>query len=69
MRYVLSLLLVRRRVLRLEDVEHDELVRKYRCCTVLVGRRASVYPTIVPSNERTEAIQQELSKLLVAKGG
>ncbi len=33
MRYVLSLLLIRRRVVRLEDVEHDELGAKSRCCT------------------------------------
>jgi hypothetical protein len=67
MRYVLSLLLVRRRVLRLEDIEHDELGREVS--VLYCPRRESTFrvATIVPSDERAQAIQNELTKLLDAK--
>jgi hypothetical protein len=65
-RYVLSLLLVRRRVLRLEDTETDEsgneiseLYCPKRDCTYRVS-------AVMPSDERVAEIQDELSKLLFA---
>ena len=64
MRYVLSLLLVRRRVVRLEDVEHDELGREVSL--LYCPRRDVTYRvvTVIPGAERTQVIQQELARLL-----
>jgi hypothetical protein len=66
MRYVLSLLLIRRRVVRMEDTEHDELGREVSL--LYCPRRDVTYRvvTVIPGDERTKAIQQELSKLLQA---
>jgi hypothetical protein len=69
MRYVLALLLVRRRVIRLEEKEHDAEGRE-----VLVAycpRRETTYrvPAVTPDPSRIDAIQQELAKLLSAKSG
>lgn len=65
-RYVLSLLLVRRRVLRLEDSETDAsgnevsvLYCPRRDCTFRVT-------AVMPSDERVAEIQNELSNLLFA---
>lgn len=65
-RYVLSLLLVRRRVLRLEDTETDE-----SGCEVNVlycPRKDCTYrvTAVMPSDERVAEIQDELSNLLFA---
>ena len=68
MRYVLSLLLVRRRVVRLEDTEHDELGREVSL--LYCPRRETTYRvvTVIPGEERSKAIQQELSQLLFGQG-
>ncbi|HTU26811.1 MAG TPA: hypothetical protein VMF30_15490 [Pirellulales bacterium] len=65
--YVLALLLVRRRVVRLEETEHDAQGREIS--VLYCPRREATYrvPTVVPSDERAAAIQQELSELLFAK--
>ena len=65
-RYVLSLVLIRRRVLRLEETIRDETGRE-----VLVlyrGRDESTHhvPVLVPSDERARRIQDELNQLLFA---
>lgn len=67
MRYVLSLLLLRRRVVRLEDVESDALGRE--TSILYCPRRETTYRvvSIVPDEQRTREIQEELSKLLFAK--
>ena len=67
MRYVLSLLLLRRRVVRLEDTEHDDLGREVS--VLHCPRREATYRvvTVVPSVERTQALQQELRQLLDAR--
>jgi hypothetical protein len=66
MRYVLTLLLIRRRVLRLEDTLRDEPHRE----TLLVycPRRQSEYkvPVNMPSEARIQEIQQNLARLLVS---
>jgi hypothetical protein len=66
MRYVLSLLLIRRRVVRLEDTEHDDQGREVSL--LYCPRRDVTYRvlTVIPGDERSKAIQQELSKLLLA---
>jgi len=68
MRYVLSLLLVRRRVLRLEDTEHDALGREVS--VLYCSRRETTcrVTTAVPDDQRTAAIQEELAKLLSSGG-
>jgi hypothetical protein len=66
MRYVLSLLLIRRRVLRLEDTESDEQGREV---LVLYSPRDDTTHRalgVVPDPERANAIQQELDRLLFA---
>jgi hypothetical protein len=65
-RYVLTLLLVRRRVMRVEEQEIEEAGRQL---TVLYcPRRETSYevPIVVPDTDRTAQIQEELSRLLFA---
>jgi hypothetical protein len=66
LRYVLALLLVRRRVLRMEETERDDEGR-----TILVtycARREMTYKVIeaTPDAARTAEIQETLSRLLFA---
>ena len=68
-RYVLALLLVRRRVLRLEEPEQDDQGRE-----VLVAycpRRETTYRVVAvpPAPSRIDEIQEELAKLLFARAG
>src|SRR5437773_5408324 len=67
-RYVLALLLVRRRVLRVEGQEQDERGRP----TLLLycARNEAQYRVteIMPSSERVAAIQQQLAELLQTHG-
>lgn len=67
-RYVLSLLLVRRRVLRLEDTETNEAGQE--TSILYCPRREATYRvlTVMPSDERAKAIQDELAELLFAGG-
>ena len=64
MRYVLALLLVRRRVMRLEESEVDEHRREI--VVLYCPRRETTYriPATVPPQSRAEEIQEELAKLL-----
>jgi hypothetical protein len=66
MRYVLSLLLIRRRVVRLEDTERD--AAGLETSVLYCPRRESTYRvvTVTPSDQRTAEIQEELSRLLFA---
>lgn len=65
-RYVLALLLIRRRVVRLEDTERDEQSREIS--VLYCPRREATYrvATVVPNAERTVEIQEELARLLFA---
>jgi hypothetical protein len=66
MRYVLALLLVRRRVLRQEDIEHDDEGREV---LVLYSPRDETTHRVfasMPDSQRTDEIQTELAKLLYA---
>jgi len=64
MRYVLSLLLVRRRVMRLEESETDE--RGQEIMVLYCPRRETTYkiPAMHPQQSRIEEIQQELARML-----
>lgn len=69
LRYVLALLLIRRRVVRLEDTEQDDAGREVS--VLYCPRRETTYrvPTVMPSDERTVEIQEELARLLFANAG
>lgn len=66
MRYVLALLLVRRRVLREEDAERDESSNEF--LVLYSPREESTYRVAVrePGGDRVEQIQAELARLLYA---
>jgi len=66
MRYVLALLLVRRRVLRLEETRHDETGREL--LLLYSPRDETTYQvrSAMPSDERIREIQVELGRLLYA---
>jgi len=66
LRYVLALLLIRRRVVRLEDTEHDEQSREVS--VLYCPRREATYrvATAMPNEQRTAEIQEELAQLLFA---
>src|SRR5205085_11369199 len=68
MRYVLALLLVRRRVARLEETETDEQGREVM--VLYCPRREATYRilSMTPSDERAHEIQNELADLLFADG-
>jgi hypothetical protein len=69
MRYVLALLLIRRRVVRLEETERDDAGREVS--VLYCPRRETSYrvATVVPDAEATRAIQEELARLLFADAG
>lgn len=63
MRYVLALLLIRRRVVRLEETEQDAAGE---VSVLYCPKREATYrvSTVMPDDQRTVEIQAELSKLL-----
>ena len=66
MRYVLTLLMIRRRIVRLEDTERDE--RQQETFVLYCPRNEREYRVSVttPTPERTEEIQNHLAELLLA---
>ena len=64
MRYVLALLLVRRRVMRMEEEQRDEA--GHERLMLYCPRRDTQYevPAVAPEPQRAEEIQQVLAKLL-----
>jgi hypothetical protein len=64
MRYVLTLLLIRRRVFRLEEEERDP--EGNEALTVYCPRRDATYtiPAVVPEQSKIDEIQQQLTALL-----
>lgn len=66
MRYVLGLLLVRRRVMRHDDTETDPEGREVM--VLYCPRRETTFkvPAVIPDQARIDAIQQELARLLFA---
>jgi uncharacterized protein YbaR (Trm112 family) len=69
MRYVLGLLLVRRRVMREEEQDRDPEGREVM--VLYCPRREATYrvPVVQPDEARANEIQEELARLLFAKGG
>jgi len=65
-RYVLALLLVRRRIVRLEETETDESGREVM--VLFCPRNENQYRVVTanPDKERIVTIQQELAQLLLA---
>ena len=65
-RYVLTLLLIRRRVFRLEETVADEQGQER--LAIYCPKRETSYevPVMPPSDERTQQIQDELASLLYA---
>ena len=66
MRYVLALLLVRRRVLRLEETEDDEYGQQWLVVYSHKKETTTKIRVVTPTAERITAIQDELAKLLFA---
>jgi len=64
LRYVLALLLVRRRVMRHEETERDDEGRE--TLALYCPRNENTYrvPVVMPDESRAEEIQQELARLL-----
>ncbi len=67
LRYVLSLLLIRRRVVRLEETARDEAGREIS--VLYCPRREATYHvvTMSPDEQRTQEIQEELAGLLFSQ--
>ena len=65
-RYILALLLIRRRVVRLEETEQDD--QNTETMILYCPRRESTYKVLcaMPTEPRIEEIQEELAKLLFA---
>jgi len=65
-RYVLTLLMIRRRIMRMEDTEFDEAGQEQ--LVVFCPRRDETYhvTAVSPSDARTQEIQEELAQLLFA---
>ena len=68
LRYILALLMIRRRILRLEDTQHDDSGREIMM--LYCSRNESEYevPVVSLTLERTEEVQAILSNLLVDAG-
>jgi len=67
LRYILTLLLIRRRIMRLEDTEVDE--EGVELLVVYCPRREESYrvPVATPDDRRTQEIQNEIAQLLFAE--
>jgi hypothetical protein len=66
MRYILALLLIRRRVLRLEDTQHDEHGREKLVLYCPRDESTHEVRSVMPGDERIQEIQNELARLLFA---
>ena len=63
-RYILTLLMIRKRILRLDETEHDDDGQER--LHVYCSKNESEYevPVVTPTNERIDVIQAELAELL-----
>ena len=66
LRYVLALLLIRRRVVRLEETEQDEAGREQMVLYCPKNEQTYHVLTVTPNEDRVDEIQQTLAKLLFA---
>ncbi len=69
MRYVLTLLLIRRRVLRLEESVHDEQHQEWLVVYSHKKETTTRVRVATPSPARIQEIQAELARLLFADAG
>lgn len=69
LRYVLALLLVRRRVLREEEIEHDDAGRGVLVLYCPRDESTHRVRAVTPDPRRADEIQAELSRLLFATAG
>jgi hypothetical protein len=65
-RYILTLLMIRRRILRLEDTEQDEAGREVLVVFCARSETEHRVPVVTPSAQRVREIQDELACLLFA---
>lgn len=63
-RYILALLMARRRIVRIEDTEHDETGREVLVLFCPRTETEHRVPAIMPDAERARSIQDELAQLL-----
>lgn len=63
-RYVLGLLMVRRRICRLEDSEHDEHGAEQLVLYCPRNEKTYKTPVVTPAEQRAAEIQEELAELL-----
>jgi hypothetical protein len=68
LRYVLALLMIRRRILRLEDTIPDEHGGELMMLYCARDESTHHVPIVMPSDARAEQIQQQLAKLLFVGG-
>ncbi|MCA9204844.1 MAG: hypothetical protein R3C99_01350 [Pirellulaceae bacterium] len=66
LRYVLGLLMVRRRLMRLDNSEHDEAGHEFLVMTCTQEGIEHRVLVCTPTPERVQEIQEELGKLLFA---
>jgi hypothetical protein len=66
MRYVLALLMIRRRIVRLEDTDHDDQQREIFVLYCPRNEREYRVAVTSPTPERTAEIQNQLAELLFA---
>lgn len=64
MRYVLALLMIRRRIMRLEEIESDERGNEVLAMFCPRDEREYRVAVVVPTGERVQVIQHELANLL-----
>lgn len=65
-RYVLALLMIRRRVVRLEETRHDEDGRELMVLYCPKNENEYVIRVVEPVGDRVKEIQEELARLLFA---
>jgi hypothetical protein len=67
LRYVLALLMIRRRIMRLEDTEKDD--QGAETLVLFCSRNEAEYRTavVMPTEERAQEIQTELTQLLYSE--
>jgi len=65
-RYVLALLMIRRRIVRLEDTETDEDGNELLVLFCPKTENENKVPVVAPSEEKISEIQDELAQLLFA---
>jgi len=69
MRYVLTLLLIRRRVLRLEETTHDDVGQEWLTVYSHKKETTARVRVVTPTAARIHEIQEELARLLFADAG